>query len=122
MKKIFSILMLLTLIIFATPAQAQADVDLSGKLIPCTSSATWQGKVVDDVDFLALRSGPSANYSLLTKIPPGAYIEITYSAADPIEYGYRDANPNFVQVSYRGISGWAHSRYIIRLKKLREYA
>ncbi len=67
MKKIFSVIMLLTLIIFATPTQAQADFNFDEKLIPCTTGTIWQGRVVSDVDFLALRSGPSARYPCLQK-------------------------------------------------------
>jgi len=121
MKKIFSAVMLLTLIIFATPTQAQADFNFDEKLIPCTTGTIWQGRVVSDVDFLALRSGPSARYSLLAKIPPGAYIEIIYGGMSPAEqFAGQDVNPNFVDVRYNGINGYAHSRYIIRLQKLRE--
>ena len=118
LKKIFSVLMLLTLIIFATPAQAQADFNFGGKLIHCTSSITWAGRVVDNIDFLALRSGPSVNYPMLTKIPPGAYITITEAKSFPYQ-GYSDVDQNFVEVSYKGIDGWAHSRYIIKIKLLR---
>ncbi len=115
MKKIFSVLMLLTLIIFATPAQAQADFNFGGKLIHCTGSITWAGRVVDNIDFLALRSGPSVNYPMLTKIPPGTYIEFTTSGS---EDGYGE-NPYFVKVTYNGITGFSHERYIKYLKILR---
>lgn len=74
-----------------------------------TSGSVAQGIVRYDIDFLALRSGPSKNYSLITRIPPGARVEIMLRV--DVE-GYRDYDHNFSPVTYNGMSGYAHSGYI----------
>ena len=117
MKKIFSVLTLLTLIIFATPAQAQTDFNFGGKIIPYTTGTIWEAVVVNDIDFLALRSGPSKNYRELLRIPPGARIEVIYGGMSPAEeFAGMDVNPNFVKVRYNGVTGFSHSKYIIRIR------
>ena len=66
-----------------------------------------------DIDFLALRSGPSRNYPELLRIPPGARVRIALgTGSDYIREGYRDYDVNFRSVIYRGVRGFAHSGYI----------
>ena len=78
-----------------------------------TTGEIWDGIVDYDIDFLALRSGPSKNYSLITRIPPGARVEITtMMGASWREQGYRDYNDDFRPVTYRGLRGYAHRGYI----------
>ncbi|MBR1647810.1 MAG: SH3 domain-containing protein [Selenomonadaceae bacterium] len=78
-----------------------------------TTGEFWTGVVDYDIDFLALRSGPSRNYSLITRIPPGARVEITTRmGASWREQGYRDYDDNFCYVTYNGMKGYAHRGYI----------
>ncbi len=82
-------------------------------LVEITTGAYAQGVVSPNIDFLALRSGPSRNYSEILRIPPGARVEITlFMGADYREQGYRDYDNNFRPVTYRGVSGYAHKGYI----------
>ena len=118
MKKIFSAIMLLTLIIFATPAQAQADFnferDFDGQIMHYTTGGPARARVMYDIDFLALREGPSVNYPMIAKIPPGTLItvrrEYIGGGADlGQQNGFRRV------LNYNGLSGWAADRYLIHI-------
>lgn len=117
MKKIFSVLTLLTLIIFATPAQAQSDFNFGEKIINYTAGGPARARVMYDIDFLALREGPSVNYPMLAKIPPGTVIRVR------VEYGgYNDLGlkNGFREVlNYNGLSGWVADRYLIHINDYR---
>ena len=72
----------------------------------------YEARVHSNIDFLALRTGPSANDSLITRIPPGAYIEII-----------RDGEifpTGFVRARYNGIPGFVSSRYFTITQRLRD--
>ena len=118
LKKIFSAVMLLTLIIFATPAQAQADFnferDFSGRIMHYTAGGPAGARVMYDIDFLALRSGPSVNYTMLAKIPPGTIITVRREySGDGRDLGLSNG---FRQIlNYNGLSGWAADRYLIHI-------
>lgn len=80
---------------------------------PMTTGTIAEGIVDPDIDFLALRSGPSVNYSLILRIPPGARVKIALrTGADYREQGYRDYNDKFRPVTYNGVNGYAHRDYI----------
>ena len=67
-------------------------------------SGVYDAVVSKNIDFLALRSGPSASYSMIARIPPGAHIKVIIGNIAPSEY-------RFERVEYNGIEGYAHSRY-----------
>ena len=100
-KKFFAVVLLtVTLILVSNnPTNAQGL-----NFVPLTTGSVYAARVVYGIDFLALRSGPSVNYSEITRIPPGAYIEVIR--------GGEDNYTNFERVKYNGYSGWAHRRYI----------
>ena len=82
-------------------------------VVEMTTGTIAEGIVDPDVDFLALRSGPSTNYSLILRIPPGARVKIALRmGADYREQGYRDYNDKFCPVTYNGVNGYAHRDYI----------
>lgn len=111
MKKFFAIMLLAVMLIFCNSqnvtAQAQ-NFNFDSQLIKLTSGAEFEAIVDSDIDFLALRSGPSTNSRILIRIPPGAYIKV-YARGElyrPGQGGY-----GFQPVSYRGVSGYAYDRY-----------
>ncbi len=90
-----------------------AAMVLAMTLIVCsqasaTSGAVWDAVVDSDIDFLALRSGPSTNYPEILRIPPGAHIQVFTRGSL-----YRqDRNSfDFLPVRYRGVDGYACERY-----------
>jgi len=74
--------------------------------VPLTAGAAYDGVVDYNIDFLALRSGPSVYYSEIMRIPPG----------DRVMVLLEDNNSgNFVRVKYRGVWGYSHRGYITRV-------
>ena len=78
-------------------------------LFEMTTGYDVEGIVDPNIDFLALRTGPSVDYPLITRIPPGAHVYISSGRG-----GYSETNwgKYFVEVTYRGMNGYAHSKYI----------
>ena len=115
MRKIFSVMVLAVALIFANNNQVSATT--------CSDFEAW---VVYDVDYLSLMSGPSPSYKYdeLARMPPGARIVVTRGALDSWgeipEYS-DDYNDNFVIVTYNGIKGFAHKRYIRMGRLLSSY-
>ena len=103
MKKILSVTLLAAILIFvsnnATTAQGL-------NFVPLDASAAYDGVVDRNIDYLALRSGPSVYYDEIMRIPPGARVMVVVS--DSI-------SGNFVRVKYRGVWGYSHRRYITRV-------
>ena len=64
----------------------------------------YEALVDSNIDFLALRTGPSVNDSLITKIPPGSHIEIVRNG--------ENFPTGFVRANYNGMQGFVSSRYI----------
>lgn len=115
MKKIFSAL-LLTLMLLSTPAAAQENFNFDNfKLVPCTSGEIYEGEVVHDIDYLALRSGPDVRYAEIARIPPGARVRVSYDAGMEEKFGL-NYNRNFSEVTYNGIKGYAHRGYIKKIR------
>ncbi len=75
-------------------------------------TGVYEARVDNNIDFLALRTGPSANDSLITKIPPGSYIEIIRDG--------ENFPTGFVRARYNGMPGFVSSRYITVNQRLRE--
>ncbi len=85
-------------------ARAQ-DFNFDNRLVALDTETSWDAVVDSNIDFLALRSGPSIDSSELTRIPPGARIKVhTYGST-------YNSSPGFCRVSYRGVHGYAHNRY-----------
>ena len=117
MRKIFSVMVLAVALIFANGFNNQ---------VSATTSSDFEAWVVYDVDYLSLMSGPSPSYKYdeLARMPPGARIVVTRGALDSWgeipEYS-DDYNDNFVIVTYNGIKGFAHKRYIRMGRLLSSY-
>ena len=117
MKKIFSVMVLAVAMILANGLNNQ---------VSATSGADYEAWVIDDVDYLSLMSGPSPsyNYDELARMPLGARIIVHRdggnSWADYPKYRH-DYNDNFVSVTYNGINGFAHKRYIKMGRLIRTY-
>ena len=74
--------------------------------VPLNASVAYDGVVDRNIDFLALRSGPSVHYSEIMRIPPGTRVMVILE----------DNNSgNFVRVKYRGIWGYSNRRYITKV-------
>ena len=68
-------------------------------------SRVMGGMVVRNIDYLALRTGPSVNYREITRIPPGSYVDV---------YNWRYNNkPAWYYVNYNGMEGYVYSKYVI---------
>ena len=116
MRKIFSVMVLAVALIFANGFNNQ---------VSATTGSDVEAWVVDDVDYLSLMSGPSPsyNYDELARMPPGSRIVVHFRGMAPWEDSRwkNDYNKNFVSVTYNGISGYAHKRYIRMGRVLRTY-
>ena len=81
LKKIFSAVMLLTLIIFATPAQAQESFDLNrdfnSQLVP--TSYIYGGRVVGIKTYLSVREQPTVHSREIMRLPPGAKLTLRFT-------------------------------------------
>ena len=64
----------------------------------------YEARVDNNIDFLALRTGPSVNDSLITKIPPGSYIEVIHNG--------ENFPTGFVRARYNGMPGFVSGRYV----------
>lgn len=93
---------------------AAQDLNFQDKFIQLTTYDEWYGVVDSDIDFLALRSGPSVRYPELARIPPGASIIIYQGGADYFTL-FDDYDNDFIGVIYNGIKGYSHGAYITRL-------
>ena len=103
MKKILSVMLLAVAIIFVGNNQANAQ-ELN--FVPLNASVAYDGVVDRNIDFLALRSGPSVYYNEIMRIPPGARVMVILE----------DNNSGkFVRVQYRGVWGYSHRGYITRV-------
>ena len=71
----------------------------------------YEARVDGNIDFLALRTGPAVSYSLITKIPPGAYISVIRNG--------ENIYTGFVRAVYNGMEGFVHSRYITIMDRIR---
>ena len=113
MKTFLTALFVSTALLICGTQVSAAPLTFGGNYDFKTTGQIAEGIVDYDIDFLALRSGPSVNYSLITRIPPGARVEITtMMGANWREQGYRDYNDDFRPVTYRGLRGYAHRGYI----------
>ena len=104
MKKIFSVMLLAAMIIFVGGQNKTAAQELEFVPLNQDYGRVYSAWVVDGIDFLALRTGPSVNYPEIARIPPGTYIEVTIAPWDKPS--------NFFYVEYQGKLGWAHKNYI----------
>lgn len=102
LRKVLSVMLLATILIFVGAEKNAAAQEFD--FVQLTTGRVRAGWVVDGIDFLALRTGPSVNYTEIARMPPGAYIEVTFGGADNYT--------NFLSVTYRGMHGYAHQRYI----------
>ena len=82
-------------------------------LVEMTTGGIFLGIVRDDIDFLAVRSGPSTSYAELTRIPPGEYVYVIR--------GGEDNSSSFLRVKYKGIFGYAHGAYITIVKTVQSF-
>ena len=116
MKKIFAAAVLVFALTFGNQASAATQaVTFEGRydFAEMTTGEVHEAFVDRDVDFLALRTGPSTRYPMITRIPPGARVTVwTRLGADFPERGYRDYNNNFIDVEYNGMRGFSHKGYI----------
>lgn len=83
------------------------------EFVEMTKGGIFLGIVRDDIDFLAVRSGPSTNYPELTRISPGDYVYVIRGGAD-------NFSP-FLRVKYKGIFGYAHDEYITIVKTVKSF-
>lgn len=67
-------------------------------------NGVYEARVDNNIDFLALRTGPSVNDSLITKIPPGSYIEVIHNG--------ENFPTGFVRARYNGMPGFVSGRYV----------
>ncbi len=110
-KKFFAVFFLAAALVVVGSSVNQASA---------TTVDEFDAVVDSNIDFLALRSGPSVNYSMIARIPPGAHVVVTFPGIDSYrQLGYTDYNDDFLIVTYRGMKGFAHGRYITRLRHLR---
>ena len=79
---------------------------------PVRNSGVFEAVVDRDIDFLALRTGPSTSYSLILKIPPGSHIQIIRDGNDPYA--------SFDRASYNGNVGFVSNRYFTIIGKIRD--
>ena len=103
MKKFFAVMLLAMTLIFVKGSVVTAQ-ELN--FVPLDAGAAYDGVVDRNIDYLALRSGPSVHYDEIMRIPPGARVMVVVS--DSI-------SGNFVRVKYRGVWGYSHRRYITRV-------
>ncbi len=117
MKKIFVAATLTALMVFLGGQSGFAQN--INQFVPLTTYDEFAAVVRSDIDFLALRSGPSVNYSEILRIPPGARITVVRSGAEWREEGWKDYDDNFVSVIYNGYKGYSHRGYITILQYIR---
>jgi len=116
MKKIFSAAILAAALVFGNQASAVPQtLNFEGRYDFSEMTTGWyaEGIVDPNIDFLALRTGPSVNYPIITRIPPGARVKVYGDRGGP-NYNW---GTYFVDVTYRGMSGYAHSKYIAVLPR-----
>ena len=123
MKKIFVAATLTALMVFLGGQSGFAQN--INQFVPLTTYDEFAAVVRSDIDFLALRSGPSVNYSEILRIPPGARIVVTIGGVDSWgntpQWRGKDYDDNFVSVIYNGYRGYSHGGYIIKLRRIRDY-
>lgn len=118
MKKFLLALLLTSAIILGSTQSGFAGERLftsshDYEFVEMTTGGIFLGIVCDDIDFLALRSGPSTSYPELTRIPPGEYVYV-------IRDGVDNFSP-FRRVKYKGIFGYAHGAYITIVKTVHSF-
>ena len=118
MKKFLFLTLLASVIIFGSNQSGFAGERsfTSGRdydFVEMTTGGIFLGIVRDDIDFLAVRSGPSTSYPELTRIPPGDYVYV-------IRDGVDNFSP-FRRVKYKGIFGYAHGAYITIVKIIKSF-
>lgn len=103
MKKIFAAAVLAFALMIGNQASAATDAINFDSRHDFVNVAWFSADAIVDpyIDFLALRTGPSTGYSLITRIPPGARIHVEGYSGDV-----------WLRTYYRGMSGYSHSRYI----------
>ena len=74
-----------------------------------TTGYDAEGIVDPNIDFLALRTSPLVDYPLIARIPPGAHV---YISSGRVGWNGTNWGKYFVEVTYRGMDGYAHSKYI----------
>ena len=118
MKKFLLALLLASVIILGSNQSGFAGERLftishDYEFVEMTTGGIFLGLVRDDIDFLAVRSGPSTSYPELTRIPPGEYVYV-------IRDGVDNFSP-FLRVKYKGIFGYAHGAYITIVKTVHSF-
>lgn len=118
MKKFLLALLLTSAIILGSTQSGFAGERLftishDYEFVEMTTGGIFLGIVRDDIDFLAVRSGPSTSYPELTRIPPGDYVYVIRGGAD-------NFSP-FLRVKYKGIFGYAHGAYITIVKIIKSF-
>ena len=122
MKNFLSVIIIAFLVAFSANCEADkinlTDLDRifadSYDLSEMTTGYDAEGIVDPDIDFLALRTGPSVDYPLIARIPPGARVRVSSGRG-----GWNGTywGKSFVEVTYKGMSGYAHSKYIAIIPK-----
>ena len=104
MKNVFAAMALAVTLIVCSQASAQ-NFGTDRNFQEVAFGAVWDAVVDYDIDFLALRRGPSTSYGEILRIPPGSYIQVNTR-------GYRPSRSSgFEEVSYQDYRGYASSRY-----------
>ena len=103
MRKIFAALVLAFALMIGNQASAATEAVTFADRYNFVNVAWFSADAIVDpyIDFLALRTGPSTGYTLITRIPPGARIRVEGYSGD-----------TWLRVYYRGMSGYSHGRYI----------
>ena len=122
MKNFLSVLIIALLVSFSANCEADKinltnlDKIFNGNydLSEMTTGYDAEGIVDPDIDFLALRTGPSVDYPLIARIPPGARVRVSSGRGG---WSRTYWGKSFVEVTYKGMSGYAHSKYIAIIPK-----
>ena len=99
MQKIFSAILLATILIFSTnfaDAASRNERDFIG--------AAYEAKVVNCNEWISLRYSPSANSDRIATIPLGAIVTVYDGPAIGID--------GFYPVEYRGMKGYCLKEYL----------
>lgn len=115
MKKILSVIVLAIIFVCSQNNLVNAQ---DYNFTQFTTGATFEAVVDSDIDYLALRSGPSTDYREILRIPPGAHI-IIYTRGE-IYQNNRSGN-RFIAASYQGTDGYVSERYFTVLRLVESY-
>ena len=112
MQKIFAALFLAVAILAVSPVQAHFDLNKNsaGQFVNLTTGSYPAGEVVNIQTYLSIRESPTVHSRELLRVPNGTRLGICSSRT---VNGFYEvvcwANPN----TWRLVSGWAHSSYVV---------